>query len=89
MSQYAALCHMIAHVTGLKPGLFTHVINNAHIYENQIEGMKLQLSRRKDALKAPKLWINPEIKNFEDFTPDDIKLESYEHLGKIEMEVSV
>lgn len=89
MAQYAVLARLIAQVTGLKPGLFTHVINNAHIYENQVEGMKLQLSRRKYALKAPTLWINPEIKNFEDFTIEDIKLIDYNHLGKIEMEVSV
>lgn len=44
-SQYAILVHMIAQVTGLKPGLFTHVINNAHIYLNQIEGMKEQIVR--------------------------------------------
>lgn len=89
MTQYAVLCHLIAQVTDLKPGLFTHVINNAHIYENQIDGMKEQLSRRDKQLKAPKLVINPNIKNFDDFTIDDINLKDYEHLGKIKMEVSV
>ncbi|MNL91036.1 Thymidylate synthase 2 [compost metagenome] len=44
-TQYAVLVHMIAQVTGLRPGLFTHVINNAHIYENQIDGMKKQVGR--------------------------------------------
>jgi thymidylate synthase len=88
-SQYAVLVHLIAQVTGLKPGLFTHFINNAHIYENQLEGMKLQLSRKDQAFDAPKLWINPEIKNFYDFTAEDIKLIDYNHLGKIEMEVAV
>ena len=53
-SQYAVLIHLIAQVTNLKPGLFTHVINNAHIYENQLEGMKLQLSRKDQAFEAPK-----------------------------------
>lgn len=89
MTQYAVLARLIAQVSGLQPGQFTHVINNAHIYENQIEGMKEQLSRRDSALPAPKLWINPEITNFYDFTIEDIRLEGYEHLGKIEMEVSV
>ena len=51
--------------------------------------MKEQLSRRDKALPAPKLWINPEIKDFYAFTPDDIKLENYEHLGKIDMPVAV
>jgi thymidylate synthase len=89
MSQYAVLVHLIAQVTGFKPGLFTHVINNAHVYENQIEGMRLQLTRREQAYEAPKLWINPEITNFYDFTAEDIKLMDYKHLDKIEMEVSV
>ena len=82
------LVHLIAQVTNLKPGLFTHVINNAHIYENQIEGMKLQLSRKDEEFDAPKLWINPEIKNFYDFTVDDIKLIDYKHHDPIKMEVT-
>ncbi len=88
-SQYAVLVHLIAQVTGLKPGLFTHVINNAHIYENQIEGMNLQLTRANDEYEAPKLWINPEITNFYDFTADDIKLIDYKYHPAIKMEVSV
>ena len=89
MTQYAVLVHLIAQVTDLRPGLFTHVINNAHIYENHVEALKLQLSRREEALPAPKLIINPEIKDFYKFTLDDIKLDDYKHLGKIEMEVAV
>lgn len=88
-SQYAVLVHLIAQVTGLKPGLFTHVINNAHIYENQVEGMKLQLTRANDEYEAPELWINPEITNFYDFTADDIKLIDYKYHPAIKMEVSV
>ena len=88
-TQYAVLVHLLAQVTGLKPGLFTHVINNAHIYENQVEGIKTQLERKDDGFDAPKLWINPEIKDFYDFTPDDIKLEDYKHHESIKMPVSV
>lgn len=89
VAQYAVLVHLIAQVTNHEPGILTFCISNAHIYENQIEGMKLQLSRREQALPAPKLWINPDIKDFYDFTIKDIKLIDYKHLGKIEMEVSV
>lgn len=89
MAQYAVLVYLIAQVTGLKPGLFTHVINNAHIYENQVDGMKLQLTRENEAYEAPKLWINPEIKNFYDFTIEDIKLIDYKHHPSIKMEVAV
>ena len=88
-SQYAVLTHLLAQVTGLKPGLFTHVINNAHIYENQVEGMNLQLTRKDEAYDAPKLWVNPEIKDFYDFTEDDIKLIDYKHHETIKMPVSV
>jgi thymidylate synthase len=88
-TQYAVLVHLIAQATGLKPGLFTHVINNAHIYDNQVEGLKLQLTRANDCYDAPKLWINPEIKDFYDFTIDDIKLVDYKHHPSIKMEVAV
>lgn len=93
VTQYAVLNNMIAHVTGYKPGILTYVINNAHIYENQIEGIKEQQKRRNEAKPAPKLWLNPEVKDFFKFDNSvelkDIKLEGYEHLGKISMPVSV
>lgn len=89
MTQYAVLVHLIAQVTNLKPGLFTHVINNAHIYENQIEGMKLQLTRESLAFDAPVLKVNKDIKNFYDFKPEDITLENYKYHDAIKMEVSV
>ena len=89
MAQYAALVCMIAQVSGLRPGLFTHVINNAHIYENHVEALKTQLARRNKAYPAPRLRLNPEIKDFYDFKPEDIVLENYQHLGKLPMKVSV
>ncbi len=88
-AQYAALVHMIAQVSGLQAGQFTHVINNAHIYENHVEALRIQLERKYEALEAPVLRLNPEIKNFYDFTPEDITLEGYEHLGKLSMTVAV
>ena len=89
MTQYAALICMIAQVSGLRPGLFTHVINNAHIYENHVEQLKLQLSRLPEAYAAPRLVLNPDVKDFYDFKPEDIQLENYRHHDKIAMEVSV
>lgn len=89
MAQYAALVCMIAQVSGLRPGLFTHVINNAHIYENHVEALKTQLARRNEAYPAPRLQLNPEIKDFYGFKPEDIVLENYQHLGKLPMKVSV
>jgi len=89
MTQYAVLVHLIAQVTNLKPGLFTHVINNAHIYENQVEGMKLQLTRGNLDFDAPILRINKDINNFYDFRCEDINLENYQYHDAIKMEVSV
>ena len=54
--QYAILTLLIAQVTNLKPGLFTHVINNAHIYENQIIGAKRQLARYEELKKKKKTY---------------------------------
>ncbi len=88
-AQYAVLVHLIAQVSGFKPGLFTHVINNAHIYENHVEVLKEQLNRLEQAKPAPMLKINPQVKDFYAFTPEDIVLEGYEHLGKLAMEVAV
>lgn len=89
MTQYAVLVHLIAQVVGLKPGLFTHVINNAHVYENHIEALKLQIERKVKGYKSPSLWVNPNIKDFYQFKPEDINLIGYQHLGKLPMEVAV
>lgn len=88
-AQFSVMLSMIAQVTNLKVGKLTHVINNAHIYKNQIEGMRLQLTRRNDDYKSPKLWLNPDIKEFKDFTVDDVKLIDYKYHSSIKMEVSV
>lgn len=88
-TQYAVLTHLVAQAAGFQPGLLTHVIANAHVYENQVEPLKTQLSRLDKAYPAPKLWINPEITDFYAFTPDDIRLEGYRFHGKIKMEVAV
>lgn len=97
--QYAVLVHMIAQVTGYKPGNLTIVINNLHIYENHIPQMQEQMGLvdMNDLLETiregneckPKLVLNPDIKNFYDFTIDDIKLEGYTPGPKIKAEVAV
>lgn len=90
VSQYATLCYLLAQVTGLKPGKMTYVINNAHIYENQVAGIKEQFTR--SAFPAPQLWINPEITDFYQFDNSkelkDIRLENYQHAGRIVMPVT-
>jgi thymidylate synthase len=87
--QYAALTAMLAQVTGHKPGLLTHVINNAHIYVNHADGIRRQLAKRADAFAAPSLWLNKEIQNFYDFTIDDIRLIGYQSHETIKFEVAI
>lgn len=88
-TQYAVLVHLLAQVTNLKVGTLTHVINNAHIYENHISPLKEQLKNRNNAYPAPTLSINKNIKDFYDFTINDINLLDYQCHSKIAMEVSI
>ena len=84
--QYAVLLHMFAQVSGLKVGELVHVIADAHIYDRHVPIVKKILQNPK--YPAPKFWINPEIKNFYDFTVDDFKLEGYEY-NKLEDKIEV
>lgn len=96
--QYATLCYLIAQSIGARPGQFTFITNDAHIYENQVDGIREQIERYDKATKdgtlppAPKLWLNPKIKDFYKFDNSkelkDIKLENYENLGVIKMPVT-
>jgi thymidylate synthase len=88
-TQYAVLVHLIAQVTGLKAGLFTHVINNAHIYENHLEALKAQLQKKELAFLAPTLSINPAIRDFYNFTAEDIHLIDYQSHDPIKMDVAI
>ena len=74
--QYAVLLHMLAQVSGLTAGELVHVIADAHIYDRHIPLVKELISR--ETYPAPDFWINPEIKNFYDFTTDDVRLDNYQ-----------
>lgn len=99
IAQYAALVYMIAQVTNYKPGKLTVCINDAHIYENHIPQIQEQLglvdmneifdAYRTNRLCKPKLVLNEDIKDFYDFTIDDIKLDGYIPGPKIKAEVAV
>ena len=73
--QYAVLVHMLAQVCDMQVGELVHVIADAHIYDRHVPMIEELISR--EPLPAPKFWINPEIKDFYDFTPDDVKLIEY------------
>lgn len=74
--QYAVLTHMFAQVSGLEVGELVHVIADAHIYDRHVDIVKELIKRPQ--YPAPKFNLNPEIKNFYDFTLDDIRIENYE-----------
>ena len=74
--QYAVLIHMLAQVTGLVPGELVHVIADAHIYDRHVDIVREMIERPQ--YPAPKFSLNPEIKDFYDFTLADIKIEDYQ-----------
>jgi len=74
--QYAVLVHMLAQVSGLKAGEFVQVIADAHIYDRHVPIIRDLITREQHP--APRFWINPEVKDFYAFTPDDVRLEGYE-----------
>ena len=75
--QYAVLVHMLAQVCDMEAGELVHVIADAHIYDRHVPMIRELISR--EPLPAPKFWINPEIKDFYDFTTDDVKLIDYQY----------
>lgn len=74
--QYSVLVMMLAQVTGLEAGELVHVISDAHIYDRHIPIIEELIKRPQ--YPAPKFRLNPDIKDFYDFTTDDIFVENYE-----------
>ena len=75
--QYSILLIMMAQVSGLKVGELVHVIADAHLYDRHIPVVEKML--KNPTFPAPKLIVNPDVKDFYDFTVDDFKLEGYEY----------
>ena len=87
IASYALFTMMIAQVCDLEVGEFIHTFGDAHIYNNHMEQLELQLSRKPKAL--PKMILNPAIKDIFEFTYDDFKLEGYEPHESIKGSVAV
>lgn len=93
VTQYATLLCLLAHVTGLEPGELSWSIKDAHIYVNQIEGIKEQLERgdrvergELEDLAAPDLWIDPNLTDLQDIDDrelSNVKVLNYKHHGPI------
>ncbi len=84
--QYAVLLIMMAQVSGLKAGELVHVIADAHLYDRHIPIVKKILANPQ--FEAPKLIVNPDVKNFYDFTVDDFELVDYKY-NKLEDKIEV
>lgn len=94
VTQYAVLLSLVAQTCNLLPGTIDYSIKDAHIYVNQVDGIKEQIERYKTKgdYPAPDLWINPEIKDFYAFDNSqelkDIKVENYKHHGPIKFPIA-
>lgn len=87
IASYALLTLMVAQATGLKPGDFVHTLGDAHIYNNHLEQVRLQLTR--EPYPLPQMKISPEVKNIFDFKYDDFELVNYQAHPHIKGDVSV
>ena len=87
IASYALLTMMVAQVCDLQPGDFIHTFGDAHIYNNHLDQVKLQLSREPRPL--PTMKINPEIKDIFGFKFEDFELENYDPLPHIKGVVAV
>jgi len=88
VGQYSILVHMFAQVSGLEAGEFVHVISDAHIYDRHVPLVEEII--KKEPRTAPVLKINPDVKDFYQFTVDDFALEEYKpHPFKHTIEVAV
>lgn len=86
-ASYALLTHMIAHVCGLGVAELVISTGDTHIYANHVEQVKEQLSRT--PLPLATLKLNPDIKNIDDFSPNDIELVDYKCYTAIKATMAV
>ncbi len=87
IASYALLLHMVAQVTGLRPGEFVHTLGDTHIYLDHLEQVATQLQREPRPL--PRLVLNPEVKDMFAFDYPDIAIEGYDPHPHIAAKVSV
>jgi thymidylate synthase len=87
IASYALLTHMIAQVTNLDPGDFIHTLGDAHLYENHLDQARELLSRPPRPL--PKLVLNSQVREIENFRFEDVKVEGYDPHPAIKALVAV
>lgn len=87
IASYALLTMMMARVCNLQPGEFVHTLGDAHIYQNHLNQVKLQLTRKPKGL--PVMKINPDVNSIFDFKFEDFVLENYDAHPHIKGAISV
>lgn len=87
IASYALLTHLLAHVCNLRPGELVISTGDTHIYLDHVEQVKEQLTR--SPLALPELFINPEVRDINKFTMDDIQLVEYKSHGSIKAKMAV
>lgn len=87
IASYALLTSMIAQVVGYDVGDFVHTFGDAHLYSNHTEQVELQLTRTPHPL--PTLWLNPEIRDLDEFRYEDIEIRDYDSDPAIKAPIAV
>ena len=86
---YSVLTHMIAQCVNMDVDEVIFSGGDVHVYKNHIEPLKEQLTRNPHLYALPTLWLNPEKKNIDDFTYEDIKIIGYKSYPAIKMPLNV
>lgn len=87
IASYALLTMMVAQICDLEPGDFIHTFGDVHIYSNHVEQVREQLSR--EPFDLPKIVINSEVKNIDEFKYEDFRLENYQCHPTIKAPIAV
>ncbi len=87
IASYALLTMMIAQVCDLMPGEFIHTFGDVHIYNNHMEQVREQLTRKPFPL--PEMKLNPEVRDIFQFKYEDFELVNYQAHPGIKAPVAV
>jgi len=87
IASYALMTLMIAQVCGYEARDFVHTFGDLHLYSNHLDQAKLQLGR--ESRPSPTMWINPNVRDIDDFTFDDFRLENYDPHPHIKAPIAV
>jgi thymidylate synthase len=89
IAQYATLLHIVAHLTGLEPGILQMQFGSAHLYLNHLDQAREQLKRGPLAACKPSLSLSPWLDHLDRIKPEHIRLYHYQHRGFISAPISV